>query len=187
MPGRYSERLTYAAPAGGCTTPPSMYGFSTGFTSIAFPEACTDHRGGPSATAFRQLKPDVLSAAIDVGSSPPKASIGSMRRMGNRPSYRRWKAVMTASVTSRWTTMAPAWGWLSNPHTLSRTRRSSSGPTGHPGRHDAPRSAAVTAATVALKSLARGPALVTVGGGDEADVDGAAGGVGGGAAVGGGG
>src|SRR5437868_1863314 len=66
MPGRYSERLTYAAPAGGCTTPPSMYGFSTGFTSIAFPNACTDHRGGPSATAFRQLKPDAGGAAVAV-------------------------------------------------------------------------------------------------------------------------
>src|SRR5438270_11243099 len=109
--------------------------------------------------------------------------MGCMPRMGNRSSYNRWKTEMTASVTSRWTTMAPGWVCPSNPHTLSRTRRSSSGPTGHPSRHDAPRSAAVTAATVALKSLVRGAAGVAVGGGDDAVVDGAAVVVGRGAAV----
>jgi hypothetical protein len=39
------------------------------FTSIASPYACADQRSVPAT--YRQLNPDVLSAAIDASSLPP--------------------------------------------------------------------------------------------------------------------
>jgi hypothetical protein len=48
--------------------PPRTYGFSTGLTSIASPRACIDQREVPETK--RQLKPEVLSAAIEASSSP---------------------------------------------------------------------------------------------------------------------
>src|SRR4029079_17437022 len=84
MPGRTSERSTYARPARGWTRPLSRYGFSTGLTSIAWPYACTDQRRGPGPTAYRQLKAAVLSAASGRSSLEPYAVIGRLRRSGER-------------------------------------------------------------------------------------------------------
>src|SRR5437764_4521707 len=111
---------------------------------MAFPYACLDQRGGPSATAYRQLKPDVLSASIEVSSLPLNASMGSMRRIGKRSARRRSKTVTTADATDAWTTRAPVWPWSSKPQYSRLKRRSWSAPAGHPGRQDPPRSAAVT-------------------------------------------
>src|SRR2546423_6498511 len=113
---------------------------------MAFPYACLDQRGGPSATAYRQLNPDVLSASIDASSLPLKASMGSVRRMGKRSARRRSKTLSTAEATDAWTTRAPAWAWSSKPQYSIVRRRSWSAPTGHPGRQEPPRSVAVTGA-----------------------------------------
>jgi hypothetical protein len=49
---------------GGENPPFQMNGFSTGFTSIALPNACWDHVQQIPAR-YRQLNADVLSARID--------------------------------------------------------------------------------------------------------------------------
>jgi len=71
-------------PDGGRTVPSSVYGFSTVLMSIASPNACIDQVFGPLETAARQLNADVLSAAIDLLSSPPYAAIGTICRIGKR-------------------------------------------------------------------------------------------------------
>src|SRR5215510_3653943 len=115
MPGRTAERSRYAAPAGGITSAPRLYGFSTGLTSIASPNAWTDQYAGPFGTALRQLKPDVLSAAIEAGSLPPYASSGCMCRIGNRCRYRLSKTFNTSGTTDVLTTIVPVCGWPSKP------------------------------------------------------------------------
>src|SRR4051812_1177275 len=115
MPGRCSDRSTNAAPAAGVATPFCTYGFSTVFTSIACPYAWADHRGGPVATALRQLNPDVLSASIDAGSLPPYASTGTIRRIGKRAAYKRSNTVSTDCVTAAFTTIEPTCGCPSKP------------------------------------------------------------------------
>src|SRR5215217_5753732 len=59
---------------------------------------------------------------------------------------------MMASATSAWTTSAPVWAWLSNPQYVSSSLRRSAGATGHPGRHDDGRSAAVTRRALPVKA-----------------------------------
>src|SRR5215207_3717961 len=59
---------------------------------------------------------------------------------------------MMASATSAWTTSTPVWAWLSNPQYVSSSLRRSAGATGHPGRHDDGRSAAVTRRAVPAKA-----------------------------------
>ena len=58
-----------------------MYGFSTRLTSIASPKACIDQREVPPTK--RQLKAEVLSAAIEASSLPRYAETGCSRRIGN--------------------------------------------------------------------------------------------------------
>jgi hypothetical protein len=150
--------------------PPSTYGFSTVFTSIACPYACADHRGGPGATALRQLNAEVLSAAIDAGSLPPYASTGCIRRIGNRASYKRWNTVITESATDALTIMVPECGAASKPQYDMCNARSCAGPTGQPAWYDAGKSAEVTAITVpenagaaaALGRRPRGAVLIGV-------------------------
>ncbi|GEM_PF-4080801 len=117
------------------------------FTSMALPNACADHRGGPAATAYRQLNADVLSTAIDASSLPPKLEVGRIERIGNRSSNKVRKIRVTAGTTVELTTSVPVWATPSKPQKLSVTARSWLGPTGQPGCQLAPRSAAVTAAT----------------------------------------
>ena len=116
----HAARIRHARPvvANGRGTPspraaarrrPRTYGFSTVFTSIASPYACTDQRGGPGATASRQLNAEVLSAAIDAGSLPPNAATGSMRRIGNSPDVQACANTLRApeSTTAAFTIIAP--------------------------------------------------------------------------------
>jgi hypothetical protein len=135
----------YASPAGGLTKLPCTYGFSIVFTSIALPYACSDHRLVPLTN--RQLKADVLSAAIEAWSSPPYTSTVTIRRIGKRASYSRWKTVVIASTASALTISDPGCDCPSKPQYDSRMRRSRSGPTGQPAWYDAPRSPAVTVDT----------------------------------------
>src|ERR1700728_3868591 len=97
------------------TVVPSMYGFCTSFTSIASPYACTDHCGGPGATASRQLKPDVSSAAAAALSSPPYSDSGIISWIGNRSAYNVAKTSITEDTTDVLTTIVPTCAWSSKP------------------------------------------------------------------------
>src|SRR5438067_5183609 len=61
-----------------------------------------------------------------------------MRRIGKRPSYRRWKTETTVPATSALTTSRPVCGRLSNPQKLSVSRRSWEIETGHPACQERP-------------------------------------------------
>ena len=67
--------------------------------------ACIDQRAVPSTK--RQLKPEVLSAAIDASSFPRYADTGRTRRSGKRASHSRRKTATTSPATRRATTMRP--------------------------------------------------------------------------------
>jgi hypothetical protein len=121
------------------------------FTSMALPKACADHWGGPAATAYRQLNADVLSTAIDASSLPPNSEVGRIERIGNRSSNNVRKTRVMAGTTVELTTSVPVWTAASKPQKLSVRARSCAGPTGQPGCQLAPRSVAVTVATVAVK------------------------------------
>src|SRR5262245_34476562 len=148
--------------------------------SIAWPYACTDHDAGPDVTASRQLKAEVLSASIEASSLPPYLSIGSTLRIGKCWAKSDENARVTGSTTSTCTMSTPVCTCPSNPQWRSVTRRSWSGPTGHPSCHDAPRSVAVTGWVEASNV-----GTATVGGGAGGAVaGGTVGGVVGGAAAG---
>src|ERR1700734_1708881 len=94
---------------------PSKYGFCTSSTSMASPYACTDHWGGPGATASRQLKPDVSSTAAAALSLPPYADSGTISSMGKRAAYSVENTLITDDTTDSLTTIVPMCAWSSNP------------------------------------------------------------------------
>ena len=153
MPGRYGVRTRYAAACGdGNTWPLNTYGFSTVFTSIASPYAWADHCGGPFATAYRQLKDDVLSAAVDAGSLAPNAEIGIIVRIGKWSANNVRKTCVIAGTTDAATTSVPMCGFASNPQYVMVRLRNCAGPTGHPACQLLPSCAAVTVAALATNT-----------------------------------
>jgi hypothetical protein len=127
---------------------------------MACPYAWTDHDAGPDVTASRQLNAEVLSASIDASSLPPYLSMGSMLRIGKCCANNDANTLVIASTAPTCTMSTPVCTWPSNPQKRRVTRRSWSGPTGHPSCHDAPRSIAVTGWVEASKV-----GTATVGGG----------------------
>ncbi len=67
--------------------------------SMASPYAWADHCGGPFATAYLQLKPAVLSAAVDAGSLAPNAEIGMIVRIGKWSANNVRNTCVTAETT----------------------------------------------------------------------------------------
>ena len=61
--------------------------------SMAAPKAWSDQFRWPATR--RQLKPDVLLAAIDASSSPPYSSTSRIRAIGQPTSYSRPKTSVT--------------------------------------------------------------------------------------------
>src|SRR5947209_13165037 len=102
--------------------------------SIASPKACIDHVLGPLDTAARQLNADVLSAAIDLLSSPPYAAIGTIWRIGKRAAYIMRSAETTADTTRKLTTSVPVCERCSKPQKVTAKARNDEAPTGQPAR-----------------------------------------------------
>src|SRR6266542_5118368 len=102
--------------------------------SMAHPYACCDH-GVPPVTA-RQLKADVLFAAMDRSSSPPYTSTSCIRRTGKRAPNSLPNTFTTAPATFRLMTISPVRTAPSKPqYDIVRYRRSRIG-TGQPGRQE---------------------------------------------------
>src|SRR3954468_11665474 len=100
--------------------------------SIASPNACIDQVFGPLDTAARQLNAEVLSAAIDLLSSPPYAAIGTICRIGKRAALFCRNASTTADTTRALTMRVPVCALWSKPQTLIVTARKEEAPTGQP-------------------------------------------------------
>src|SRR3954468_21804306 len=100
--------------------------------SIASPNACIDQVFGPLDTAARQLNPEVLSAAIDLLSSPPHAAIGTICRVGKCAADIWRNAAATADTTRALTTSVPVCAVWSKPQNVMVTARSDGAPTGQP-------------------------------------------------------
>ena len=82
----------------------------------------------------RQLKPEVLSAAIEASSLPRKADTGCSRRIGNLAPQSVRNTASTLGASRFATTTRPTRGFPSNPQWETETVRSCDGPTGQPVR-----------------------------------------------------
>src|SRR5665811_2258979 len=99
----------------------------------------------------RQLKPEVLSAAIEALSSLAYSATSRIRRIGNVSSKRRAKARWARSVIAASKTSSPVSTVPSNVQYDTATTRSLFGATGQPWCQDEPRSAAVAVRTSQTK------------------------------------
>src|SRR5674476_932199 len=99
----------------------------------------------------RQLKPEVLSAAIEALSSLAYSATFRIRRIGNVSSKRRAKARWARSVIAASKTSSPVSTVPSNVQYDTATTRSLFGSTGQPWFQDEPRSAAVAGRTSQTK------------------------------------
>ncbi|MCX5074085.1 hypothetical protein OHA84_20610 [Streptomyces sp. NBC_00513] len=100
----------------------------------------------------RQLKAEVLSAAIDASSSPPYAAVTRIRRIGNPASKALPKTCSSGRTARSWTTISPWWTLPSKPQWFIRISRSRSAGTGQPARWVTPSEPAGTAVTRAPSS-----------------------------------
>ena len=123
---------------------------------------------GPEATAYRQLKPEVSSAAAAALSLPPYSSSGTISSIGNRAPYNWRKTVITSSATVALTTMVPTCERSSNPQKARCRRRNWAGLTGQPGLQVWGTSAAVIPLTEAAKGATTGLTSTDVGGAETA-------------------
>jgi hypothetical protein len=73
--------------------------------SMARPKACSDHLLVPAT--FRQLKPELLLAAMAASSSAPKTVMGSIRSIGNPASNNNRNTPVTSVAQSKWITSWP--------------------------------------------------------------------------------
>ena len=87
---------------------------------MASPYACADHCGGPFATAYRQLKAAVLSAAVDAESLPPNAATGIIVRIGKCSAYNVRNTCVIAGTTEAAITSVPMCGFESKPQYVMR-------------------------------------------------------------------
>src|SRR5665647_1067249 len=99
----------------------------------------------------RQLKPEVLSAAIEALSSLAYSATFRIRRIGNVSSKRRAKARWARSVIAASKTSSPVSTVPSNVQYDTATTRRLFGPAGQPWCQDEPRSAAVAVRTSQTK------------------------------------
>src|SRR4051794_30577457 len=98
--------------------------------SMARPYECCENAVPP--VMARQLNADVLSAAIDLSSLPPKSSTSLMDRMGYRCSNSALNAAITGVAAVDATTMSPRCTTPSKPmYRILRSVRPDSG-TGQP-------------------------------------------------------
>src|ERR1035437_4399741 len=101
---------------------------------------------------IRQLKPEVLSAAIEALSSLAYSATFRIRRIGNLSSKRRAKARWARSAIAASSTSSPVSTRPSKVQYDTATTRRLSSPIGQPRCQDEPRSAAVAVRTSQTKA-----------------------------------